>query len=165
MADWNPGKRDANYAYSDRTFDGAAAMWLRRSAEEAPEVGTYNYDNVDVQAYDGGATDMNEFTSQWSTTLFGEQMKSKGQTSGMAAVDIDTLLNDVWFCVMIEDHAKMTTLLERARLAGIPYPADYTLSNMFGQSTLWSRIHDTEFKIPGAGRDTVIRILTPYHQV
>jgi hypothetical protein len=157
-------KRDANYAFNERTFDGAAAMWLRKSAEEAPEVGTYDYDKVDFQAYDGGATDLNEFTSQWTTTLYGDQLTSKGQKSDIATVDIDTLLNDVWFCVMIEDSQKMVSLLERARIAGFQYPADYQIKNMFGVSTLWSRIHDPDFKISGGSRDSAVRIFSSYHK-
>jgi hypothetical protein len=164
MADWNPGKKDANYSYNERTFDGAAAMWLRRSAEEAPEVGTYNYDNVqEVESYGADATDMNDFSSQWSTTLYGEQLSSKGQKSENASVHLDTLLNDAWFCIMIGDIGKLTSLLERARLMGIPYPSDHKLKNMFGETTLWERIHDTEFKISGGDRDNVIRILSNYH--
>lgn len=160
---WNPGKREANYSVSDRTFDGAAAMWLRRSAEEAPEVGTYDYNNVEIQAYDGGATELSDFNSQWTTTLYGEQISTKGQKSDAASVNLDTLLNDAWFCIMIDDHGKLTSLLERARVMGIPYPADYTLKNMFGESTLWSRIHDNEFKMSGGSRDAAIRILSQYH--
>jgi hypothetical protein len=155
-------KRDANYAFNERTFDGASAMWLRKSAEEAPEVGNYNYDNVEFQAYDGGATELNDFTSQWTTTLYGDNLSSKDRKSEAAVVDIDTLLNDVWFCVMLEDHQKISTLLERARLAGYEFPVDTEMKNMFGVSTLWSRIHDTEFKI--ANRDPIIRIFSGYHR-
>jgi hypothetical protein len=161
---WTPGKREANYSYAERVFDGAAAMWLRRSAEEAPEVGTYDYNNVsNVEAFDGGATDMNAFTSQWTTTLYGEQIASKGQTSEVAQVDVDTLLNDAWFCVLIEDMGKMRTLLERARQAGIAYPADHPIQNMFGESTLWSRITDSELKLPGMARDNALQLLAAYH--
>jgi hypothetical protein len=154
-------KKDANYAFQERTFDGAAAMWLRKSADEAPEVGTYNYDNVEIQSYDQGVTDLADFNSQWTTTLYGETISSKGKQSDSAQVNIDTLLNDIWFCAMIDDFGKMGSLLERARLMGIQYPADYTMKNLFGDSTLWSRVHDTEFKL--AGRDTAIRLLSQYH--
>jgi len=152
-------KRDA---YMERTFDGASAMWLRKSAQEAPEVGTYNYENVDIQAYDGG-TELRDFNSQWSTTLYGEQISSKHRKSEAATVDVDTLLNDAWFCVMIEDHQKLQAMLERTRVYGIPYPADHPIKNMFGVSTLWSRIHDPDFRIPGSGRDAIIRVMQPYH--
>jgi len=162
---WNPGKKEANYSYSDRVFDGAAAMWLRRSAEEAPEVGTYDYSNVnEVAAFDGGATDMNEFNSQWTTTLYGEQITSKGQASQNASVDIETLLNDAWFCVMLGDIGKLQSLLERARAGGLAFPADHTMHNMFGESTLWSRINDPELRLTGVNKDQVIHILRGYHR-
>jgi hypothetical protein len=164
MAEWNPGKRDANYAYSDRNFDGASAMWLKKSQDEAPEVGVYDYNNVEIQAYDNGATSMEDFSSQWSTTLYGENINTKGQTSGQASVNVDTLLNDVWFCVMIDDYSKMTALLERARIMGIEFPADYPMKNMFGESTLWQRINDSEFKISGATRDRATEIFRRYHK-
>ena len=158
------GKREANYAYSERAFDGAEAMWLNKSAIEAPEVANYNYDDVNqIEAYGADVTDMNDFTNQWSTTLYGEQIASKGQKSGNASVDIDTLLNDAWFCVLVGDIGKMTGLLERARVAGIPYPADHTLKNMFGSTTLWERINDSEFKIPGGDRENARRTLAAYH--
>ena len=96
-------KKDANYAFQERTFDGASAMWLRKSADEAPEVGTYNYDNVEIQGYDQGVTDLADFNSQWTTTLYGETISSKGKQSDSAQVNIDTLLNDIWFCAMIDD--------------------------------------------------------------
>jgi len=164
MAEWNPGKRDANYAYSDRNFDGASAMWLKKSQDEAPEVGVYDYNNVEIQAYDNGATSMEDFSSQWSTTLYGENINTKGQTSGQASVNVDTLLNDVWFCVMIDDYSKMAALLERARIMGIEYPSDYPMKNMFGESTLWQRINDSEFKISGATRDRATEIFRRYHK-
>jgi hypothetical protein len=157
-------KRESNYNVSDRIFDGAASMWLRKSAEEAPEVGTYDYGNVgQVEAY-GSATDLNEFNSQWSTSLYGDQISSKAGKSDVAQLDTDTLLNDAWFCVMIDDTAKIVQILERLRAAGIQYPADFPMKNMFGESSLWSRINDSEFKVPGGQRDNVIRMLTPYHR-
>lgn len=162
MADWNPGKREANYSYSDRTFDGAAAMWLRKSATEAPEVGTYDYSQVQFEAYDGGATELSDFNSQWTTTLYGDKASSK--SSETASVNLDTLLNDAWFSIMIDDQSKLSTLLERARIMGVPYPADHPIKNMFGESTLWTRIHDSEFKISGGTRDNAIRIMSAYHQ-
>lgn len=162
MADWNPGKREANYSVNDRAFDGASAMWARKSAEEAPEVGTYDYNNVQFEAYDGGATDLADFNNQWTTTLYGDKSHSKADEA--ASVSLDTLLNDAWFSVMIDDHGKLSTLLERARIMGIPYPADYPIKNMFGESTLWTRINDSEFKISGGTRDAASRILSVYHQ-
>jgi hypothetical protein len=164
MTEWNPGKRDANYSYSERNFDGASAMWLKKSQDEAPEVGVYDYNNVEIQAYDNGATSMEDFSSQWSTTLYGENINTKGQTSGQASVNVDTLLNDVWFCVMIDDYSKMTALLERARIMGIEFPADYPMKNMFGESTLWQRINDRDFKISGATRDRATEIFRRYHR-
>jgi hypothetical protein len=164
MADWNPSKRDANYLFAERNFDGASAMWLKKSQDEAPEVGIYDYNNVEIQAYDNGATSMEDFSSQWTTTLFGDNINTKDKTSERATVDINTLLNDVWFCVMIDDYSKMTNLLERARIMGVHYPADYPIQNMFGSSTLWTRINDSEFKISGATRDKAINILRNYHQ-
>lgn len=161
MADWNPGKREANYSFSDRAIDGAAAMWLRKSAEEAPEVGTYDYNNVEFEAYNGG-TELADFNSQWTTTLYGD--KAHGKAAETASISIDTLLNDAWFSIMIDDAGKLTTLLERARIMGIPHPADYPIKNMFGESTLWTRIHDSEFKISGGTRDNAIRILSAYHR-
>jgi hypothetical protein len=164
MADWNPGKRDANYSYSERNFDGAAAMWLKKSRDEAPEVSVYDYNNVEIQGYDNGATSMEDFSSQWSTTLYGENINTKDRNSGPASVNVDTLLNDVWFCVMIDDYSKMTALLERARIMGIEYPSDYPMKNMFGESTLWQRINDSEFKISGATRDRATEIFRRYHK-
>lgn len=161
MADWNPGKKEANYSYNDRTFDGASAMWLRKSAEEAPEVGTYDYNQVQFEAYDSGGTNWDDFNSQWTTTLYGD--KSHGKATDTAVVNIDTLLNDAWFSIMIDDTSKLSTLLERARLSGVAYPADHPIKNMFGESTLWSRIHDNDFKISGGTRDNAVRILTTYH--
>jgi len=159
------GKREANYSTSDRIFDGVASMWLRKSAEEAPEVGTYNYDNVgEVEGWGANTTDLTDFNSQWSSTLFGEQIASKHGKSEQAKVDIDTLLNDVWFCVITEDTGKVVALLERARFQGVEYPSDYPMKNMFGDSSLWERIHDNDFKISGGTRDTMTRILTNYHR-
>ena len=164
-SNWTAGKKEANYAYSERAFDGAAAMWLRKSAEEAPEVGNYNYEDVNqVEAYGADVTDMNDFTNQWSTSLYGDGISSKGQKSGTAAIDIDTLLNDGWFCVLCGDIGKLQGLLERARVAGVSFPADHKLKNLFGSTTLWERIHDSEFKISGGDRDYAIRILSGYHQ-
>ncbi len=161
MADWNPGKREANYSYNDRSFDGASAMWLRKSAEEAPEVGTYDYGQVEFEAYNGSATDLADFNNQWTTTLYGDKAHSKAGEA--ASVNLDTLLNDAWFSIMIDDTAKLTTLMERARLMGISYPADHPIKNMFGESTLWTRINDSEFKISGGTRDNAVRILMGYH--
>jgi len=159
------GKREANYSASDRIFDGAASMWLRKSAEEAPEVGTYNYDNVgEVEGWGAGTTDLTDFNSQWSSTLFGEQISTKHGKSEQAKVDIDTLLNDVWFCIITEDTGKAQALLERARFQGVEHPADYPMKNMFGDSSLWIRVHDQDFKIPGGTRDTMIRMLAGYHR-
>ena len=160
MADWNPGKKDANYSFTDRAFDGASAMWLRKSAEEAPEVGTYDYNQVEYEAYNGG-TELADFNSQWTTTLYGEKVNGKAHVD--ASVNLDTLLNDAWFSIMIDDSSKLTTLLERARMMGVAYPADHPIKNMFGESTLWTRINDSEFKISGSTRDNAIRILGNYH--
>jgi hypothetical protein len=162
MADWNPGKREANYSFTDRAFDGASAMWLRKSAEEAPGVGTYDYSQVQFEAYDSGVTSFDDFKPQWTTTLYGD--KSHGKAEGSAMVDIDTLLNDAWFSVMIDEYGKLTNILERARIMGILYPADHPIKNMFGESTLWTRINDSEFKISGGTRDAATRILSGYHQ-
>jgi hypothetical protein len=157
-------KRESNYSVSDRTFDGAASMWLRKSAEEAPEVGTYNYDNVgEVEAY-GGATQLDDFNSQWSTSLYGDQITSKEGKSEVAQVNTDTLLNDAWFCIMIDDQGKVQNIMERLRIAGVQYPADLTMKNMFGESTLWSRVNDTEFKLPSGKRESFIRMLWAYHR-
>jgi hypothetical protein len=99
-----------------------------------------------------------------ASTLLGEQIVGKSGKSEAAAINVDTLLNDVWFSVMIGDNGKMVSLLERARMMGIEYPADFVMKNMFGDSTLWSRIHDSEFKISGGVRDSAIRMMTPYHR-
>lgn len=165
MSNWNPGKQDANYSFQERTFDGAAAMWLRKSQEEAPSVGVYNYADVNqVEAYGSEVTDMNDFNSQWSTTLYGEKIASKDRNSETAAVQVDTILNDTWFSVMIGDVGRIESLLERARMMGVQFPADYPMKNMFGESSLWSRINDSEFKIDGATRDRSRLVLQRYHQ-
>jgi hypothetical protein len=58
----------------------------------------------------------------------------------------------------------MTALLERARSMGIEYPADYPMKNMFGETTLWQRINDSEFKISGGTRDKATEIFRRYHK-
>jgi hypothetical protein len=157
-------EKDVNYAYTDRTFDGVSSMWLRKSAEEAPEVGTYNYDEVNqIEGWGAESTDLNDFNSQWTSTLFGENIISKEKKSDQAEVAIDTLLNDIWFSILTEDTQKVGTLLERIRIAGIQYPADYPMKNLFGETSLWSRINDREYKVNPGVRDSMISILYSYH--
>jgi hypothetical protein len=47
---------------------------------------------------------------------------------------------------------------------GIEFPADQPMKNMFGESTLWERINDSEFKISGATRDRATQIFRRYHR-
>jgi hypothetical protein len=157
-------KRSTPYSVSDRTFDGAASMWLRKSQDEAPEVANYNYDDVAVQGYEGSVTELADFNAQWSTSLFGETITSKGAKSEAATLDADTLMNDAWFCILVGDVGKLGGLLERARIAGLEFPADYPMKNMFGVSSLWSRVQDSDFKIPPGSRDEAVRVLVHYHR-
>ena len=142
----------------DRTFTGTTATSLYKSREAAPEVGTYDYDNVNVVAYDGGSTDLNEFNSQWTSTLFG------GVTSNvqMPEVDTDTLLNDAMICIRIDDGTRLLSILQMLKGMGHPYPADIEYGDMFS-GTLWGRTSDSEFQISDDQREATLQLLSYFH--
>jgi hypothetical protein len=143
----------------DRKLTGVTATTLYKSREEAPEVGTYNYDAVDVVAYDGGSTDLNSFTNQWTSTLFG------GVVSNVQMPDVDeeVLLNDAMICIRIDDGVRLLRSLETLKGMGHPFPADIEFGEMF-KGTLWSRASDPEFQIPEEHRETTLELLSYFHR-
>ena len=143
----------------DRKLTGVTATSLYKSREEAPEVGTYNYDAVNVVAYEGGTTDLNDFNSEWSTTLFG----GVGSNVQMPDVAEEVLLNDALICIRIDDGVRLLTILETLQQMGHPHPADIEFGEMF-TGTLWGRASDPEFQISEAHRETTLDLLSYFHR-
>jgi len=145
--------------YSDRSFDGAQSMLARKSAEEAPEVASYNYDNVGTFAgLDGISTDFDALNrSQLSTSMYGHVGKEAPK------YDPTVLLNDAWFCIVGDDGSKLYQILTTLQKAGVPYPADYKYETMFGETSLWERINDDElFKVPSKNRGDARTLLARF---
>jgi hypothetical protein len=150
----NTSVHDSN----DRKFSGVTATTLYKSREEAPEVGTYDYDNVNVVAYDGGSTDLNDFNNQWTSTLFGGVVSNVQ----MPEVDIDTLLNDAMICIRIDDGTRLLSILESIKTLGYSHPADVEFGEMF-RGTLWGRTTDPDFQISDEHRETTLQLLSYFH--
>ena len=143
----------------DRSFTGATASSLYKSREAAPEVGTYDYNLVDVVAYEGSATNMNEFNSQWTSTLFGGVVSN----AQMPEVDTETLLNDAMICIRIDDGTRLLSILNTLKGMGHSYPADIEYGYMF-QGTLWGRATDPEFQISEEHREATLELLSYFHR-
>jgi hypothetical protein len=130
--------------YMERSFEGGQRMMARKSAEEAPEVSSYNYDSVgNVVGLESMTMDFAELgQDQFSTSLYGHVGKERKPT-----YDPGVLLNDAWFCVMTDDGGKLYGILNTLREMGIAYPADHPFETMYGKATLWEKVNDSEYKI------------------
>jgi hypothetical protein len=128
----------------ERSFEGGQRMMARKSAEEAPEVSSYNYDSVgNVVGLESMTMDFAELgQDQFSTSLYGHVGKERKPT-----YDPGVLLNDAWFCVMTDDGGKLYGILNTLREMGIAYPADHPFETMYGKATLWEKVNDSEYKI------------------
>jgi hypothetical protein len=126
--------------YMDRSMTGAQSMLARKSAEEAPEVSMYNYDNVgNVVGMDSMTTDFGLLgQDQFSTSLYGHVGKER-----KPVYDATTLLNDAWFCIMTDDGGKLYQILTTLQEVGVKYPAEHPYETMFGSTTLWERVNDS----------------------
>jgi len=130
----------------DRSMTGAQSMLARKSAEEAPEVSMYDYDNVgNVVGMDSMSTDFGLLgQDQFSTSLYGHVGKDRKPT-----YDPTTLLNDAWFCIVTDDGGKLYQILSTLQEIGVKYPAEHPYETMFGSTTLWERVNDSSlFQTP-----------------
>lgn len=145
--------------YQERSYEGGQSMWARKSAEEAPEVSTYDYENVgNFAGLEDMSTDFGLLgQDQASTSLYGHVGKDRKPT-----YDPAVLLNDAWFCIMTDDGGKLYGILNTLTSMGIQHPADYPFETMFGKSTLWERVNDNEYKIPSGKRNDAIQLLTKF---
>jgi hypothetical protein len=144
----------------DRSFTGAQIMLSRKSAEEAPEVNAYDYGMVGhVQNLDYMTTDFDLLNhSALSTSIYGHVGKEKPK------YDLSTLLNDAWFCIVTDDGSKLFTILTMLRNElGIASPATHKYTTMFGETSLWEKIHDNDIKIPYSKRQDAIALLSKFH--
>lgn len=73
------------------------------------------------------------------------------------------LLNDAWICVLSDQGTMLCDILNTLVNEGVNYPADHPITNMFGTTTLWDKIHDKEFHIPEKIRSDAIKLLSMYH--
>ena len=156
----DPSKPHVPPPYMDRSFTGAQIMLSRKSAEEAPEVNAYDYGMVGhVQNLDYMTTDFDLLNhSSLSTSMYGHVGKEKPR------YDPTTLLNDAWFCVVTDDGGKLYNILTTLRNElGTKSPATHKYSTMFGETSLWEKIHDTEFKIPHSKRQDAKTLLAKFH--
>jgi hypothetical protein len=63
-----------------------------------------------------------------------------------------------------DDGSKLYTILTMLRNElGVARPATHKYSTMFGETSLWEKIHDTEFKIPHSKRQDAITLLAKFH--
>jgi hypothetical protein len=146
--------------YMDRSFNGAENMISRKSAQEAPDAATYNYNNIgNFESMEGMTTDFDIIgVDQNSTSLYGPI------GGGPKPVyDTNVLLNDAWFCVISDSGGELYRILNMLKSQDIQYPADHPFTNMFGTTTLWEKINDMELKIPGKTRDDAIRLFRMFH--
>lgn len=160
---WTPPPRTGTTVHNvaDRSLDGAVATSLYKSREQAPEVGSYDYDQVNVMGYEGQATEMGEFTSQWTSTLFG----GIGSNAMMPSeVPLDTLLTDAMVCIRIDDGIRLKSILDQLKAMGYPYPADIEFGEMF-KGTLWGKTSDPEFQISEEQRDNALQLLSYFHRM
>ena len=158
---WTPPQRAGTSVHNvaDRTWDAAVATSLYKSREQAPEVGTYDYNQVNVMGYEGQATDMGDFTSQWTSTLFG----GIGSNSLMPSeVPIDTLLTDAMVCIRIDDGIRLKSILDQLKAMGYPYPADIEFGELF-KTTLWQSTSDPEQQFTGDQRNNALQLLSYFH--
>jgi hypothetical protein len=147
--------------YMDRSFGGAENMIYRASAEEAPEISTYDYNNVGN--FEGLADMTTDFellgVDQHSTSLYGHVGKERTPT-----YDTNTLLNDAWCCVLADEGGRLYGILNTLKSQGISYPADYPFTTMFGITTLWEKINDNELKLNNKTRDEAQRLFKMFHK-
>jgi len=147
--------------YMDRSFGGAENMIYRASAEEAPEISTYDYNNVgNFESLPGMTTDFELLgVDQHSTSLYGHVDKQKNPK-----YDTNTLLNDAWCCVVADEGGKLYNILNTLRSQGIEYPVDYPFTTMFGETSLWKKINDEEVRIKPKARDETRRLFQMFHK-
>ncbi len=154
-----PGTIVQSHDPRDRVFEGAAASSLFTSREEAPEVATYNYDEVNVTAFEDGSTNLNDFNSQWTSTLFG----GIGSNALMPnQVPPDVLLADALMCIRIDDGVRLGAILKQVQEMGHPYPADVEFGELY-PTTLWQSANDPELQIPDQRREDAIALLSYFH--
>lgn len=159
---WAPPQRTGTTVHNvaDRSLDGAVATSLYKSREQAPEVGNYDYNQVSVMGYDGQATDMGDFNSQWTSTLFG----GIGSNALMPSeVPVDTLLTDAMLCIRIDDGIRLKSILDQLTALGYPYPADIEFGEMF-KTTLWQSTSDPELQIGSEQREDALQLLSYFHR-
>jgi hypothetical protein len=145
--------------YMERSFEGGQRMMARKSAEEAPEVSNYNYEEVgNVMGLESMTTDFGLLgQDQASTSLYGHVGKERKLT-----YDPSVLLNDAWFCVMTDDGGKLYGILNTLRDMGVQHPTDYSFETMYGKTTLWERVNDNDYKIPK--RNDAIELLKKFKE-
>lgn len=147
--------------YMDRSFNGAENMISRASAQEAPDVAIYDYNNVgNFECLENMTTNFDMIgVDQNSTSLYGHVGKERTPT-----YDANVLLNDAWFCVISDDGGKLYNILNTLKQQGIQHPADHPFTNMFGTTTLWEKINDLELKIPGKTREDARRLFSMFRK-
>jgi hypothetical protein len=158
---WTPPNRTgpAVHNVADRAWTSATANALYKSREEAPEVATYDYNQVSVMGYEGQSTEMNEFTNQWTSTLFG----GIGSNSLMPSdVPVEILLGDALICIRIDDGIRLKSILDQLKQQGHPYPADVEFGDMFS-TTLWRSTNDPDLQVPPQQRESAIALLSYFH--
>lgn len=145
--------------YLERSFEGGQRMMARKSAEEAPEVSTYNYEDVgNVMGLESMSTDFCLLgQDQASTSLYGHVGKERKPT-----YDPTVLLNDAWFCVMTDDGGKLYGILNTLKEMGVKAPADHPFETMYGKTSLWERVNDEDYKIPHSKRQEAIQLLQKF---
>ena len=155
----DPSKPHQPPPYMERSFEGGQRMMARKSAEEAPEVSNYDYSQVgEVVGLESMATDFGLLgQDQASTSLYGHVGKERKPT-----YDPGVLLNDAWFCVMTDDGGKLYGILNTLREMGVKSPADHPFETMYGKTTLWERVNDEDYKIPGSKRQEAIQLLLKF---
>lgn len=146
--------------YMDRSFNGSEVMISRASANEAPEVSTYDYNSVEnFTGLEGMTTDFSVLEyGQNTTSLYGDN-----HGGGKINYDTDTLLNDAWFCIQANEGGKLYSTLCRLKNMGIPFPADHKFTTMFGTATLWEKVNDRELKMLESIRSSAIELLSRFH--
>lgn len=155
-------KKNTFHGVGERNLSGATATASYKSKLEAPEVGDYDYENVEIQAFDGGAIDLNLFNDEFSTTLFGV-VKDKNRTGEAPRASVESLLNDALMCIRIDDGQRLMDILILLKNEyELPYPADAEFGYMF-KDTLWNRVSDEELVISGS-RDDAVDLLKYFHQ-
>ena len=63
---------------------------------------------------------------------------------------------------MTDDGGKLYGILNTLREMGVKSPADHPFETMYGRTTLWERVNDEDYKIPGSKRQEAIQLLQKF---